>query len=67
VHILQDLANCLELILNDPHIEVDRIKNRLDPSYNIVSTQVASVLVWKRRARKDLLGRVRASGASDAA
>ena len=42
---LQDLANCLELILNDPHIEVDRIKNRLDPSYNIVSTQVASVLV----------------------
>ena len=36
---LEDLANCLELMLNDRRIEVDRIKNRLHPDYNVMTTQ----------------------------
>ena len=35
---LEDLANCLELMLNDNRIEVHRIKNRLDPNYKIATT-----------------------------
>jgi hypothetical protein len=34
----KDLADCLEVMIKDPCISVDRIKNRLDESYDLTKT-----------------------------
>ena len=34
----QDLVQCLEKMLNDPCIEIARIKCRFDPAYNVRET-----------------------------
>jgi hypothetical protein len=35
----KDLADCLEVMTKDPYIIVDRIKNRLDESYDLTKSQ----------------------------